>query len=259
MLKQLIPVLALFALFYGTTEGFGMGYVTGNLRKYVELGQALKYGDNCSWEAEEYRQNFTINRLLSGGIPSMQTVMEMANTIVDRDYRLCSAAELFICDKESLKCVCGDPGFEALKGVNRSLYVLEGNNKCRWDTNTYCAPDDSLASQRQLGFVVDSKCKLGTSCKLGDGDMCSLQGIVRYILRNHGFGAITSPRRITEEMMSGKICSCQADEVEEDSTENEIDSWDSADSPSASRRKRSISEIQAGMLAKYATGTTIAI
>jgi len=255
MFKLLVPVLVVIATFYQTSDGFGLGAVSGNLRKYVELGQALKYGDNCSWEAEEYRQNFTTNRLLGGGLPTMQTVMELANTIVERDYKLCSAAELFICDKVSQKCVCGDPGYESLLGVNRALYTLEGTDKCRWNTNTYCVPDDSLASQRQLGFIVDSKCKLGTTCKLGNGDSCSIHAVIRQILRTHGFAAITNPRRITEEMMSGNVCACKADQADDNLIGKEI----SADSPAAARRKRSISEIKASSLAVYAAGPTIVI
>jgi len=255
MFKVLIPVLVILASFHQTTKAFGVGSISGNLRKYIELGQALKYGDNCSWEAEEYRQNFTTTRLLGGGIPTMQTVMELADTIVERDYKLCSAAELFICDKTSQKCVCGDPGYESLLGVNRALYTLEGTNKCRWNTGTYCVPDDSFASQRQLGVVVDSKCKLGTTCKLGSGDSCSLQAVIRHILRNHGFAAITNPRRITQEMMSGNVCACKSDQVNDNSIGNEI----SGDSPSAARRKRSVSEIKASMFAVYAAGPTIVI
>jgi len=110
MFKKLLLIFAIVASCHHLSEGFGMGFSSGTLRRYVQLAQALKYGDECSWEAEEYRQNFTRDKLMASGVPNLGMIMEMANTMVDNDYRMCSAAELFICDKESQKCVCGDPG-----------------------------------------------------------------------------------------------------------------------------------------------------
>jgi len=256
MFKKLLLVFAILA----SCHGFGM-QLSGNLRRYVTLAQALKYGDDCGWDAEEYRQNFTRDRIMASGIPNMGMIMEMANTMVERDYKLCSAAELFICDKESQKCVCGDPGFEALMGVNRSLYTVEDTNKCRWNTNTYCVSDDHLRSQKQLGFRVDSKCKSGTSCKIGagEGELCSVQAMMRHLLSNHGMMILFSPRRITEELMSGRICNCRADEGEP-SSENEI-SWDDANTVEGARRKRSIHAegFEVNMLAKYVAGAAVTI
>jgi len=259
MLGKLVLACVLLASFSHLSESFVLGLGSGNLRRYVQLAQALKHGDNCSWEAEEYRQNFTRTRLMSGGLPSMQTVMEMANHMVENDYKLCSAAELFICDKNTNKCVCGDPGYESLLGVNRPLYTLEDNTKCRWNTNTYCVSDEQMASQRQLGLTVDSKCKSGTSCKLSDGETCSIQSMMRHLIRNHGFMILFNVRKNTEEVMSGRVCSCKADEVEVDSSENSIDAMNEVDAePASARRKRSISEeMEAKLLAKYVTGQAI--
>jgi len=259
MLSKIILVLVIVASCHQLTESYGLG-LSGTLRKYVELAQALKYGDDCGWEAEEYRQNFTRDRIMASGVPNMGMVMEMANTMIDRDYRLCSAAELFICDKNSLKCVCGDPGFEALMGVNRILYTVEDTNKCRWDTNTYCVSDDHLRNQKALGFTVDSKCKVGTSCKIGEeGEICSIRAMMRYLLQNHGMMILFSPRRITEELMSGRICSCRVDEVDP-SSENEISWDDDAETASTQRRKRSIPEgYEVSMLTKYVAGAAVTI
>jgi len=265
MIRKLLLVFAVIAASHQLAESYSLGYNTGTLRSFIRLAQALKYGDSCTWEAEEYRQNFTRNKLLSPGIPNLNSVMTMANTMVARDYKLCSAAELFICDKESQKCVCGDPGFESLLGVNRSLYTKEGSNKCRWDTNTYCVSDDQFRSQRQLGLTVDSKCKRGTTCKLASGELCSMRTFIRHLLETHGFAVLLNPRRITEEAMSGNVCSCKANpvELEDDSTENQIDTgaWADADSEPAARRKRSISEeLEVSMLlAKYVAGPAIGI
>jgi len=267
MLKKLLLVFIATAAFHRLTESYSLGYGSSTLRRYIQLAQALKYGNDCTWEAEEYRQNFTKNKLLASGIPNLNSVIEMANTMVERDYKLCSAAELFICDQESLKCVCGDPGFEALLGVNRSLYTLEASNKCRWNTNTYCVSEDQMRSQRQLGITVDSKCKTGTTCKLGTGESCSLHVVMRQLLQKHGFGILFNARRITEEVMSGQVCTCKMDQVEQvedgdDSTENQIDTgaWNDADAEPSARRKRSISEdLEASVLAKYVAGSAVAI
>jgi len=266
MLRKLILIFVVIAGFQQLTESFSLGYGSGNLRRYIQLAQALKYGDNCTWEAEEYRQNFTKNKLLASGVPNLNSVMDMANTMVARDYKLCSAAELFICDKESQKCVCGDPGYESILGVNRSLYILEGSNKCRWNTSTYCVSEDHMQSQKQLGIIVDSKCKTGTTCRIGTGtgEICSLHGVMRHLLENHGFSVLFNARRITEEVMAGNVCTCKADQVavEDDSTENQIGTgdWDDADAEPSARRKRAISEdLEASILAKYVAGSAVAI
>jgi len=206
MFKKLLLIFALVSC-HQLAESFGGGFGY-NMVRYIQAAQALKLDDKCSWEAEEVRQNYS-RQFLSG---QMHLIFQMANEFVEKDWKLCSALELYVCDKESQKCVCGDGGYESLKGVNRALYTEE-NKKCRWNTGTYCTSDDFFASQRMMGIDVDSKCKTGTTCKTGNGDVCSRQAFMQYLLQKYGFLVLLNQKLIQDELLTGKICSCKTDQI----------------------------------------------
>jgi len=92
--------------------------------------------------------------------------------------------------------------------VNRSLYILDQKKKCRWNTNTYCV----LASN----IPTDSKCKMGTTCRTTDGDVCSNGKMMRYLLKNYELDVMTSPKLLIKELAGGKICSCKEDKMTND-------------------------------------------
>jgi hypothetical protein len=213
MLKSIFLVFGIATLtILSLTESKSLGDVDETkaiLQKILSQVQALKYGDECSWEVEEIRQNYTQQGLLSG---DTGTFRELIGKIVENGWQLCSATELFVCDKESQKCVCGDPGYESQFGMERDLYTLEGNNKCRWNTGTYCVPSEFMTSLHVPGLKVDSTCRSGTSCTARDGQACTKQEMIRYLLNNYDQKFFTNPAKIGRVLASGEICSCEQDQ-----------------------------------------------
>lgn len=83
--------------------------------EFTKLIEALSYGDNCSYAAEEIRENF-----VKSGILNPTEIVELLNkfqsAIVKLGLPLCSSEKLVICDKIGAKCVCGDPGRRSFLG-----------------------------------------------------------------------------------------------------------------------------------------------
>ncbi len=102
-----------------------------NFTTFSQLMTSLKYGEPCSWENEEARQNLTrdlaanINARSRYGVAS--SMQDFANDVVSNGKQFCSASELFVCDKETEKCGCGDPGMKVRNincVVNLSICLL---------------------------------------------------------------------------------------------------------------------------------------
>jgi len=218
MLKAVIFVCAIASLCIHSSESKSIGdvEVPSNVTSFLELSQALKYGDDCSWEAEQSRQNY-VKQLLSGNLQVFKT---MTAEFLEKGYKLCSAAQLFVCDKETEKCACGDPGYEWKNGVNRELYALEGKRTCRWNTNTYCTSEEFLSESSQVGVISDSKCKTGTTCKIADGNVCSKTEMMRYLFKNYDLKVLSNFKSLAEKMTTGEVCSCKADKLEDENDSN---------------------------------------
>jgi len=223
-----------------------------NLSSFLKLITALKYNDACSMTNELSRQNLTrditrlsTNRFASGNL--LAIVNQFSNDVVTNNKRFCAAPELLICNKETQRCGCGDPGRAVLfPNVDSSRdYVVErdelGVNRCRWTENTYCLSDDLLRAQG-FGNMINSKCRSGTKCiTKSSGEECSFHSIIAHVMAS----TMASGRRggrlniqtIMRDVYEGKVCTCQPDPAL--NAINSEENWWSAESNDIRRRKRS--------------------
>jgi len=168
----------------------------------------LKYGDPCSWEAEELRLNFSSNLLKEGLLDSTKLVETFAAQIVELGEPLCQALELNVCNKNTKRCDCGEPGSVLALGDKSPLsFIVEedgnGDQKCRFAVGAYCNPKDFMASVKR-----DAECAKGSSCLAKDtGKECSFRALLLRALLN-GKG-----RDFMKDMTTGSYCSCKAEDV----------------------------------------------
>jgi len=171
----------------------------------------LKYGDPCSWEAEELRLNFTSKILKRGTAESTTLVEAFTNQMVELQEPLCDALELNVCNKETRRCDCGEPGSVLALGDKSPLsFSVEedesGNQKCRFAVGAYCNPKDFMANLKR-----DTECAKGSSCLATDtGKECSFRALLlKVLLSEKGFKASDFMKDLT----TGSYCSCKAEET----------------------------------------------
>jgi len=182
-------------------------------KKFTSLEEMpdLKYGDPCSWEAEELRLNFS-SSLLKGGIAESTKLAEtFTKQIVELGEPLCDALELNVCNKETRRCDCGEPGSVLALGDKSPLsFTVEedesGNQKCRFAVGAYCNPKDFMVSLKR-----DTECAKGSSCLAKDtGKECSFKALLlKALLNGRGF----TGNDFMKEMTTGAFCSCKAEEL----------------------------------------------
>lgn len=86
--------------------------------EFTKLVDALSYGDNCSYAAEEIREDFA-KSILTGKPNEVEKIYEMyifQSEIVKLGFPLCAGEKLLVCDEISAKCVCGDAGRRSFLG-----------------------------------------------------------------------------------------------------------------------------------------------
>lgn len=127
-----------------------------DLTTFLNLVTSLKYNQPCSWTNEEARQNLTrdmsgiTNRF--GSSSSLVAALERFSAdVVTKRKHFCSAPELLICDKDSERCVCGDPGKEVSFDLNEYNLVFSStanklNNIFLLSLRSCCLPLDQAAT-----------------------------------------------------------------------------------------------------------------
>jgi len=171
----------------------------------------LKYGDPCSWEAEELRLNFTGNLLKRGIEESTTSIETFTKQIVRLGEPLCNALELTVCNKDTGKCDCGEPGSVLALGDKSPLsFTVEddesGNQKCRFAVGAYCNPKDFMANVKR-----DAECAKGSSCLATDTRKeCSFRAILIKSILN---GSARKSSNFMKELTTGGYCSCKVDEI----------------------------------------------
>jgi len=171
----------------------------------------LKYGDPCSWDAEELRLNFSSNLLKRGIAESSTLVDTFTNQIIKLGEPLCNALELNVCNKDTGRCDCGEPGSVLALGDKSPLsFTVEeddsGNQKCRFAIGAYCNPNDFMARVKR-----DTECAKGSSCLAKDtGKECSFRALLLKALLN---GSGKKVNDFMKDMTTGTYCSCKADEI----------------------------------------------
>jgi len=193
---------------WDASDDLFMGYMT-----------ALKHGDNCSYEAEELRQNWTSTIMDTSTYRKLQAIQNWKSVVLSRRENFCSAVNLLVCSRKNV-CVCGDPGKKAFGFVDvPSNYTQETVNnqvKCRWSVNSACVDAQDMPMPAQMKQFMDSRCATGTTCKTRSGSSrCTMMSLVLHAI----FIGIRSERRLAEDIFGGVVCTCQADQ-----SENEIDS-----------------------------------
>jgi len=222
-MKLFLPLLIVgVAAMLHSTVGQRNQVLTPDLQKFMQLITSLKYGDQCSWENEEGRQNFT-KQMSRMPLTSMSQILQMRRfqlNVLKENKTYCSASEQFICDQDTQRCVCGDPGKKVLfpDFDVSSEYVVEededGTQRCNWKEGSYCLSDDIFRAARQsgLGDLFHMQCASGTRCTSKvDGEDCSFHALVSYILRTYSFRATRNQQQIIKDLFNGKVCTCQPD------------------------------------------------
>jgi len=192
----------------------------GQAKTFLELVTKLKYKDSCSYADEVVRTNWTgrVAEMTPSAFGYTQLVTGFMNDVISKNKNLCAATELVICDKETEKCKCGDPGKVALLPDSPDNYVEEvddyGVLRCRWGKGSSCVSDDIFQAQG-IGAYVNSKCRRGTRCAAThDASDCSFLTLIRYIRVNYGYGKTASVAQITKDLLGGKICTCESESSE---------------------------------------------
>jgi hypothetical protein len=173
-----------------------------NIRTVMNNAKSLPYNTTCAWEAEELRRNWT-KLFVTGNYSEVARITREFDMF---KYKLCDDRRLYVCDRATAKCVCGSHVFEMLIGINRTMFVMEGDGVCKWDRGVYCLPEEFRRWPNPPG-VLDSLCRSRTKCTTSLGRHCDRDYVVDYITNATDIGHILYID-VLKNWMNDKICSC---------------------------------------------------
>jgi len=244
------PFLApLLVLVVGVTQAYPQQqtyYPTPNLVAFMRLVSSLKYNDDCSWANEELRLNHTKSMDTYSSRTSVYgrlRTLALIREVVQKGKKFCSAGELFMCSKNTSKCVCGEIGrlaFFPNATTTTENYVVEtdaqGVQRCRWAENSYCLSDDPIRFLG-AGSFVNFQCVSGTTCKsVMSGTECTFSTLVQH-MRKYPYSTQSSFTRILGDVYNGDVCKCMPNEQSNAIASDSDEDWDDF-----RRKKRSIRE-----------------
>ncbi|OXA39457.1 uncharacterized protein LOC110861187 [Folsomia candida] len=188
------------------------------------LANSLQLGESCSWSDETFRQ--TSSRKMQKSpkeSPQRNEIFDsfVSNT-VQKGRNYCRALEMHVCDKDTARCVCGEPNVQAILSdrYKPTDYVTEleagtGKNVCRYYRGASCIPEPVKTEGDTFAF----KCAQGLSCNyVKDGTTCTDLSRMSYLLesiRNN-----VTVEDYVEGSLTGKQCTCENEAKDDDTNPN---------------------------------------
>jgi len=219
----------------------------------------LKHGDECSWEAEELRLNFSMTYMeligLNKKMEAMLAFVDFKDKLMALGQPICDASQLNVCNKNTGKCDCGEPGSVLILGdKSSSSFVTEQDESsnttvCHYAIDQYCIPQNftvkppSTSSSSSTEFL---KCATGSVCVSRETKKtCSFIDFLMEALRTLRDDQSNVGHALLKQLVEGKVCYCQMDPGTDDNKlsedEDQVDTkGNSIKQPHASIMKRDV-------------------
>jgi len=202
----------------------------------------LKYGDECSWEAEELRLNFSMTYMELKGmhkkLEAMLAFIDFQDKIMKMGQPICDASQLYVCNKDTRKCDCGEPGSVLILGdKSRTSFVTEQDESsnatvCRYALDQYCIPPTrSLSSSSSSMSNENLTCVHGSACVGRETKKaCSFLDLLIEGFRTLRDDPTNMGHALLKQLVKGKVCSCQMQDPASNNNNNLTDDEEQIDS-----------------------------